>query len=327
MIGKHRVQIGDNTIRYDFVLSRNITIIRGDSGTGKTTLYNLIQEMNQKKNSGIAWNCDCGCYALTDFDWEDVIERHPKSIIFVDENFSSMRSEKFASIVNSADNYFVLITRAYLPMLAYSIKEVYSMHVSGKYATLNNEYEITVNELQNVYSSTLSYPPRLITPDYVLCEDSNSGLEMFHALAERVSAECHSAHGKSNIPEKVLDFEENKTYLIIVDGAAYGPEMGATVRYIEDHFNCYLYAPESFEWLILSSGILKDAETTQILQTPSNYIDSKKYFSWERYFTELLTEKTSRTYLNYTKKTLNEAYLNDGTKNAILRQMGKLKID
>lgn len=221
MIGKHRVQIGDNTIRYDFVLSRNITIIRGDSGTGKTTLYNLIQEMNQKKNSGITWNCDCDCYALTDFDWEDVIERHPKSIIFVDENFSSMRSEKFASIVNSADNYFVLITRAYLPMLAYSIKEVYSMHVSGKYATLNNEYEITVNELQNVYSSTLSYPPRLITPDYVLCEDSNSGLEMFHALAEKVSAECHSAHGKSNIPEKVLDFEENKTYLIIVDGAAY----------------------------------------------------------------------------------------------------------
>lgn len=63
------------------------------------------------------------------------------------------------------------------------------------------------------------------------------------------------------------------------------------------------------------------------LQTPSDYIDSKKYFSWERYFTELLTEKTSRTYLNYTKKTLNEAYLNDGTKNAILRQMGKLKID
>ena len=73
------------------------------------------------------------------------------------------------------------------------------------------------------------------------------------------------------------------------------------------------------------SSIFQDNQL--ILQTPSNYIDSKKYFSWERYFTELLTEKTSRTYLNYTKKTLNEAYLNDGTKNAILRQMGKLKID
>lgn len=309
MIGKHRVQIGDNTIRYDFVLSRNITIIRGDSGTGKTTLYNLIQEMNQKKNSGITWNCDCDCYALTDFDWEDVIERHPKSIIFVDENFSSMRSEKFASIVNSADNYFVLITRAYLPMLAYSIKEVYSMHVSGKYATLNNEYEITVNELQNVYSSTLSYPPRLITPDYVLCEDSNSGLEMFHALAEKVSAECHSAHGKFNIPEKVLDFEENKTYLIIVDGAAYGPEMGATVRYIEDHFNCYLYAPESFEWLLLKVMFSKDPMIYRILKNPSDYTESTKYLSWERYFTHVLEEHTKGTELEYHKKKLNKQYL------------------
>ena len=45
MVGKHRVQIGDNTVRYDFVVSRNITIIRGDSGSGKTTLYNLIQEL------------------------------------------------------------------------------------------------------------------------------------------------------------------------------------------------------------------------------------------------------------------------------------------
>ena len=289
MVGKHRVQIGDNTVRYDFVVSRNITIIRGDSGTGKTTLYNLIQEMNQKKNSGITWNCE--------------------SIIFVDENFSSMRSEKFASIVNSADNYFVLITRAYLPMLAYSIKEVYSMHVSGKYATLNNEYEITVNELQNVYSSTLSYPPRLITPDYVLCEDSNSGLEMFHALAEKVSAECHSAHGKSNIPEKVLDFEENKTYLIIVDGAAYGPEMGATVRYIEDHFNCYLYAPESFEWLLLKVVFSKDPMIYRILKNPSDYTESTKYLSWERYFTHVLEEHTKGTELEYHKKKLNKQYL------------------
>lgn len=39
MIGKHRVQIGDNTIRYDFVLSRNITIIRGDSGTENPSDY------------------------------------------------------------------------------------------------------------------------------------------------------------------------------------------------------------------------------------------------------------------------------------------------
>ena len=34
---------------------------------------------------------------------------------------------------------------------------------------------------------------------------------------------------------------------------------------------------------------------------------------------------TSRTYVNYTKKTLNKAYLSDSTKNAILGQMMKGK--
>lgn len=77
--------------------------------------------------------------------------------------------------------------------------------------------------------------------------------------------------------------------------------------------------------MILSSGILKDTEVAQILQTPSDYIDGKEYFSWERYFTALLTEKTAGTYLNYAKKMLNEAYLKDGVKNAILGQMMKGK--
>ena len=87
-----------------------------------------------------------------------------------------------------------------------------------------------------------------------------------------------------------------------------------------------LYLPESFEWLILTSGILKDTEVAQILQTPFDYIDGKDYFSWERYFTALLTEKTTGTYLNYTKKTLNEAYLSDGARSAILSQMAKVKL-
>lgn len=53
-----------------------------------------------------------------------------------------------------------------------------------------------------------------------------------------------------------------------------------------------LYLPESFEWLILSSRILNDSEIDKILEVPSDYIDSEKYFSWERFFTELLIEKS-----------------------------------
>lgn len=44
MRGIHRVIIQNKRIRYDFELRRNLTIIRGDSATGKTTLIDMIQE-------------------------------------------------------------------------------------------------------------------------------------------------------------------------------------------------------------------------------------------------------------------------------------------
>ena len=42
MKGKHSVFVQNNRLRYEFTISRNITIIRGDSATGKTTLLDLL---------------------------------------------------------------------------------------------------------------------------------------------------------------------------------------------------------------------------------------------------------------------------------------------
>lgn len=39
-----------------------------------------------------------------------------------------------------------------------------------------------------------------------------------------------------------------------------------------------------------------------MLEEPSAYIESRKYFSWERFFTALLVEKAEGTYLAYSKK-------------------------
>lgn len=58
--------------------------------------------------------------------------------------------------------------------------------------------------------------------------------------------------------------------------------------------------------MILSSGIIKENELTEILESPSEFVESGEYFSWERFFTALLTEKTKDTYLAYTKRKLND---------------------
>lgn len=44
MKGQHRIVIRNKRIQYDFVLKRNLTVIRGDSATGKTTLIDMVRE-------------------------------------------------------------------------------------------------------------------------------------------------------------------------------------------------------------------------------------------------------------------------------------------
>ena len=47
MKGKYRVSVQNKKIKYDFEIRRNITIIRGDSATGKTTLIDMIREYDE----------------------------------------------------------------------------------------------------------------------------------------------------------------------------------------------------------------------------------------------------------------------------------------
>ena len=70
MKGVHRVVIQNKRIRYDFELQRNLTILRGDSATGKTTLIGMVQEyINNGEDSSIELRCDKYCYVLEGATW------------------------------------------------------------------------------------------------------------------------------------------------------------------------------------------------------------------------------------------------------------------
>lgn len=109
--------------------------------------------------------------------------------------------------------------------------------------------------------------------------------------------------------------------LVIADGAAFGSEMDRVMKLIHRRKGMVLYLPESFEWLILKSGILQDGELEKILEKPADFIESKEYFSWERFFSGLLMELTKETYLKYTKRKLNKVYLHQEIASKILEQM------
>ena len=42
MKGKYRITVENKRLRYEFEIKRNITVIRVDSGTGKTTLVEML---------------------------------------------------------------------------------------------------------------------------------------------------------------------------------------------------------------------------------------------------------------------------------------------
>lgn len=145
----------------------------------------------------------------------------------------------------------------------------------------------------------------------VITEDSNSGYEFFSELSKQRKINCIPSNGKSNIIKCLQENEKTDgTRLVIVDGAAFGSEMRDVSEYLNTLENVVLYAPESFEWILLSTNTIPNVNVTSILQQPENFIESKEYISWERYFTTVLIEKTQNDPVwAYSKRKLSKVYL------------------
>lgn len=66
--------------------------------------------------------------------------------------------------------------------------------------------------------------------------------------------------------------------------------------------------PESFEWLLLESGLIKSDVVREVLADPSAHVDSEEHESWEQYFTDVLRTQSTGTPFAYRKGELADAY-------------------
>lgn len=321
MRGKHKIIVSTKRLKYELELRRNLTIIRGDSATGKTTLVDMIRDfVNNPSGTPVELVCDKKCHVLEGSLWKEQLSGIDDNIVFIDEGNEFIKSVEFAEEIQKTDNYYVIVTRESLPSLPYSVEEIYGIRTSGKYGTLKQSY----HEFYRLYG-TDTYEKN-VKPDIVITEDSNSGYQFFDQICRENDLECESMNGKSNVFH-YLNLHRNEKILVIADGAAFGSEIDRVLQLINGRKDIALYLPESFEWLILSSGILKNNYIEKILNDPSESIESKEYFSWERFFTVFLIEETKDTYLAYAKKKLNVAYLGEGIKESILKQMEKIELN
>ena len=141
MKGIHHIIVSNGNLKYEFDIKRNITILKGDSATGKTTLIEMIQEyLIDGPDSGVNFSCDTERRVLTGNLWKEQISNNQDAILFIDEGNRFIESQEFAEMVKKSGNYYVIVTRENLEVLPISVDEIYGIKSSGKYGSLEPVY-------------------------------------------------------------------------------------------------------------------------------------------------------------------------------------------
>ena len=315
MRGTYEVKVSNVNVSFTLELERNITILSGDSATGKTTLIEMLRDFEESgRSSGVTVHCKRPCRVLTNADWEYRLKGIRDSIVFLDEGNAFVKSEAFARAIQNSSNYYVIVTRESLHQLPYSVNAILKLKTTGRrgktYVRAYPQYDHLADPVGEI-----SRIQEIVT------EDSNAGHEMFDHIATKNHISCISAQGKSNVFSQLVNRTADRV-LVIADGAAFGSELEKIYRLMEAQPNkITLYLPESFEWLVLRSGILGSQTPKEILEHPSDNIESSLYFSWEQYFTDLLIQLTHDTVLHYSKNRLNPSYLQPANVAKVLRAM------
>lgn len=313
MKNKHHIIVETERLKYEFDIRRNITVIQGDSATGKTTLVQLLETYSRYgKDSGVRLQSDVPCVVF-DGDtslWKVAMETYQGSIVFIDEDYSFIYSKEFADVIQDTSNYYVLITRQPLYNLPYSVKEIYGIRTTGKYHYPEKIY----NEFYRIYEDTDEKSSKDVI---VMVEDSKSGYQFFSSVCKKDA--CISVDGNSNFVSKIENADKDKQVVVIADGAAFGAYIAKVMAIAKSRKDVTMYFPESFEWVILKSGIINIKDIDSILAEPERYIESRDFFSWERYFTQLLIDATSDSEIKkYDKSRLKPYYLEGKNRDSII---------
>lgn len=244
MNGKIEIRISTPRIVYDLSFERNISVVRGDSGTGKSFLCTLIEQaLAGEETVSLILPAGVNCIVMphitlnspTVLPWNEIISRSKNTIFFIDEVCDCLHSGTFAKIIRGSSNYYVLISRKDYADLPYSVSAIY-------------KFKTGQPTLQKVVVNVPLYPPSNIkvTPSLFLTEDSAAGSLFYSSLYKLKTV---SAVSKTRVYSKLKSLiKQGYTHIaVIVDGAAFGAEFMKCAELLCATNSGCIYFPESFE--------------------------------------------------------------------------------
>lgn len=290
------ISIYSRRIRYEMVLnsSNKINIIRGNSGTGKTTLCGMLQRYNNGEPN-VKLECSRECILANSDNFYNKIMENEEAIIIMDEDdivkLCSKRDERnpLPNIIASANNYFVFITRRRYDWLPVDISAMYALN---SVVTENNKNK---NILTRLYEANGVDNVDSIKIDKIVTEDSKSG----NIIMERhFDCKVETTMGKDNIVKNVLDDKSEDTILIVLDACKYGWHIDSLREVCKRSVRkYYIFRPDSIEGYILRSPLLKCNTDVDV-----------PIYNIEKHLEQMLKDKLP---LNYTKSNASKCILNE----------------
>lgn len=185
MRGSYGVVIQNNRVQFKLTINRNLTIIQGNSATGKTTLLDMVAAHEELgAQSGVTVSCKVPCKTITGKYWRRNLQEISNSIVFIDEGNAFVRTEEFAHEAKHSSNYFVIVARESLHQLPYSVDEIYGLKNTNRTTTKYPVYSRVYTSTYRIYGDSKFRGER---PELVIVEDSNSATSSSVCYAKRAT--------------------------------------------------------------------------------------------------------------------------------------------
>lgn len=190
------IHLNNNVVEYEFEFKQKYLFIRGDSGRGKSTLVELVEDYVKTPES-VDCLGDSNLKILTEIE---VLK--PGCIYFFDE-FDKLLTAENAKLFNTTDSYFVIISRKRnLDFLKTGLDSLCEIVTDGSYHTIKPTYP-----RKDILTSI---------GDVIVCEDSKSGFQFLNKL---VDYEIESAESKDRIRIKIIKLIKQgfKSFTVVYD--------------------------------------------------------------------------------------------------------------
>lgn len=303
MVGSKVIRVGNNKDVYEVVVDRAITYIIGESGTGKTYFMESLKSVKIYKNKNYFLESDVPVNIILSHDSIHTCDVSEECIYVIDEDVCefllSNRTKESIKAFNKLwgmfkkkkskpyypNAYFIFMTRKPLINVSTDI-----MAICELVSCVENN--IKVRRLRSYFA--WDFEVEKIKPELAIIEGAGSDYLFFKNTL--LDCDVVSAEGKNRLVpllQHILIRMDYKSIFVFADGASYGYNVMFHKKFLKTlikstDVDVRLFFPNSFEWLVLKSGLLRIDE--DILDYPEEYFDSKDFSGTEPFFTEKLKE-------------------------------------